>query len=184
MATSRWAQGCSLRFDFVARRPITVGFLTRPVECRQRPSPAPLLQEALYPRFRPMSTWPTTFHRYLHTGSLTVLTAPYSQIRKRPSWSAQWIPCPPSQASTTYSSITSPRPLKTMADPVARTASPYFDPSVKGPRSQQLSQGLAHSLLQDRKSELSRIFTTLRHLASLSTVFRTTRLSSSRPQES
>lgn len=43
--------------------------------------------------------------------------------------------------------------LRTMADPVARTASPYPDKSVKGPRSQQLQSGLAHSLLQDRKSE-------------------------------
>ncbi|ORY62657.1 phosphoenolpyruvate carboxykinase-domain-containing protein [Pseudomassariella vexata] len=38
-----------------------------------------------------------------------------------------------------------------MKDPVPRTASPYIDPSVKGPKSQQLSASLAHSLLQDRK---------------------------------
>lgn len=44
--------------------------------------------------------------------------------------------------------------IRTMADPVARTASPYPDKNVKGPRSsQQLHSAVAHSLLQDRKSE-------------------------------
>lgn len=44
--------------------------------------------------------------------------------------------------------------LRTMNDPVLRTASPYTDPSVKGPKSQQLSTGHSHSLLQHSKSKL------------------------------
>lgn len=43
--------------------------------------------------------------------------------------------------------------LRTMADPVVRTASPYTDPTVKGPKSQQLASGHSHSLLQQHKSE-------------------------------
>lgn len=39
-----------------------------------------------------------------------------------------------------------------MKDPVQRTASPYVDPSIKGPRSQQLS-AQTHSTLYDHKSE-------------------------------
>ncbi|KAI0420794.1 phosphoenolpyruvate carboxykinase [Xylaria grammica] len=35
-----------------------------------------------------------------------------------------------------------------MPDPVQRTASPYHDPAVKGPKSQQLSSGLSHSPLK------------------------------------
>lgn len=42
--------------------------------------------------------------------------------------------------------------LRTMKDPVQRTASPYVDPSIKGPRSQQLS-AQTHSTLYDHKSE-------------------------------
>lgn len=41
-----------------------------------------------------------------------------------------------------------------MKDPVARTASPYVDPTVKGPRSQQLHSGYS---AQARKSKSSRL---------------------------
>ncbi|KAH8163513.1 hypothetical protein CIB48_g4743 [Xylaria polymorpha] len=41
--------------------------------------------------------------------------------------------------------------LRTMPDPVLRTASPYHDPAVKGPKFQQLSSGLSRSPLKDDK---------------------------------
>jgi hypothetical protein len=42
--------------------------------------------------------------------------------------------------------------LRTMKDPVARTDSPYTDPSVKGPRSQLLTQGPASRTANSRSS--------------------------------
>jgi phosphoenolpyruvate carboxykinase (ATP) len=67
--------------------------------------------------------------------------------------SRKWIPRKPTLPSSTQLprplSTLAPKPpdleldrkhLRTMKDPVARTASPYTDPSVKGPRSQLLSR--------------------------------------------
>lgn len=42
--------------------------------------------------------------------------------------------------------------IRTMKDPVQGTSTPYSDPTVKGPKSQQLAAQLSHSLLQDYKS--------------------------------
>ncbi|KAI0877394.1 phosphoenolpyruvate carboxykinase [Hypoxylon argillaceum] len=49
------------------------------------------------------------------------------------------------------------RSLKTAPDPVQRTASPYHDPTVKGPKSQQLSSGLSRTPLQNDKSKAPQI---------------------------
>jgi len=46
------------------------------------------------------------------------------------------------------------RNIRTMPDPVQRSDTPYTDPAVKGPRSQQLTSGLSRSRLQDDKSKL------------------------------
>jgi hypothetical protein len=54
---------------------------------------------------------------------------------------------PASSSLSSHPLLSSGRPhridkhIRTMADPVARTASPYTDPTVKGPRSQQLHSG-------------------------------------------
>jgi hypothetical protein len=40
--------------------------------------------------------------------------------------------------------------LRTMKDPVARTASPYTDPTVKGPRSQQLHSGYSPQAVKSK----------------------------------
>jgi hypothetical protein len=44
--------------------------------------------------------------------------------------------------------------IRTMKDPVQRTASPYTDPTVKGPKSQQLAAQLSHSLIQDKSTSI------------------------------
>jgi len=56
--------------------------------------------------------------------------------------------------------------LRTMKEPVARTASPYTDPTVKGPRSQQLHSG---HLSQARKSTSPSSATAVLHSISLCT---------------
>jgi hypothetical protein len=86
------------------------------------------------------------------TSSL-VPSAPYYRIRHCPLPSvlisaASHTPRYPQQTLRTL------RNIRTMPDPVQRTASPYTDPAVKGPRSQQLTSGLARSRLQDDKSKL------------------------------
>jgi hypothetical protein len=138
-------QGHLLRFEFVPRRPIKVTSNHWPVVCRQRYSTAPQSRVFLYPRSQSSGTRAIRVQRYLKTHSVT---APYSPYRNHPYCAAKWI-----SSSTSRELILKSQPLRTMNDPVARTASPYVDPSVKGPKSQQLSSGLSRSLLQDRKSK-------------------------------
>lgn len=58
----------------------------------------------------------------------------------------------PSRAEASSRCTARPATTRTMKDPVARTASPYVDPTVKGPRSQQLHSGYS---AQARKSKSS-----------------------------
>lgn len=129
-----------LRFEFVGQRlPFTTS-LDGPVAWRHRPL-------ALYPRFRPMTSSPTRFLSSMHSFALS---SPSSR-RFLPCHILKW-------TATTDIQIQYPvcpsfsRQIRTMPDPVPRTASPYTNPSFKGPRSQQLSSGLPRSLLQDYKS--------------------------------
>lgn len=60
----------------------------------------------------------------------------------------------PSRAEASSRCTARPATTRTMKDPVARTASPYVDPTIKGPRSQQLHSGYS---AQARKSKSSRL---------------------------
>ena len=113
--------------------PITADSGHCPVACAREASSTPLEASFLYPRLAA-------------TCSLVIpkaANAPY-----RPCTTEVWI----YSSRTTRTYQTCSRHLRTMADPVQRTASPYTDPNVKGPKSQQLSVGLGRSLLQNNKS--------------------------------
>ncbi|KAH9886511.1 hypothetical protein F4778DRAFT_758107, partial [Xylariomycetidae sp. FL2044] len=99
----------------------------------------------IYPRSRSM----TSCLEHPRTTGFNSSTAPYTRIQASP-LTTEWIYYP-TLPSLSKSKLTISRSLRTMADPLPRTASPYTDPSVKGPKSQQLSSGLSHSLLQDTK---------------------------------
>ena len=158
-------QGWRLRFEFVPQRPISGCPPNQPVESRQTPLVAPRAVTFLYPRFRPstsrytISLPPSLPPRQLSSlNTFTTLRAPYSPTRVLPPCINEWNSAYYVLSSTRILSRYLPRTptlktIRTMADPVLRTASPYTDPSVKGPRSQQLSTGLGRSLLQEKKSE-------------------------------
>ena len=157
-------QGLQLRFDFVPQHPISVSVYNQPVECRQWPPVTPRAVTFLYPRFRPstnrntISPLPRQLSRLNPDTTRATLSAPYSSLRLLPSRTNEWNSANYAPSSSRILSRYLPhtralKTIRTMADPVLRTASPYTDPSVKGPRSQQLSTGHGHSLLQERKSE-------------------------------
>lgn len=137
-------QGPRLREIVVARGPITVSNYWQPVVFAQDTHAAPPGLPSLaflYPRPRP------TIRDSSHSTSYRLST---------PSL-AQYCPCTTDRWTrsciTTLSHQNISKSLRTMKDPVQRTASPYTDPSVKGPRSQQLFSH-THSLLHNHKSEL------------------------------
>ncbi len=154
-------QGWRLRFEFVPQHPISARIHPQPVECHEQTSLTPRTVTFLYPRFRPSTSNCTKSvpSRRLSQSNVhsTALTAPYSHIRICPSYTGEWN----SASYSTQSFSLYPRDfrdlktIRTMADPVLRTASPYIDPTVKGPKSQQLSSGHSRSLLQDHKSQLN-----------------------------
>ena len=168
-------QGWRLRFEFVPQRPISGFPPNQPVECRQTPRVTPRAVTFLYPRFRPSTSRYTISLPPRHLSSLntaTTLRAPYSPTRALAPCTSEWNSAPYVLSSSRILSrylpsyLPSTRTLKTirtMADPVLRTASPYTDPSVKGPRSQQLSTGQGRSLLQDKKSECKMSYRSRRH---------------------
>lgn len=105
---------------------------------------------SIYPRVRPMTSRPKSYLRSTCIAGVSS-TTPFNQIRYRYSpfvfgWNYPFS-CSNPLISRSSSS------LRTMNDPVVRTASPYTDPSVKGPKSQQLTNGHSHSLLQHSKSK-------------------------------
>lgn len=156
-STFPMVQGCRLRFEFVPQRPISTSTHHEPVECRQRTLRTPHGIAFLYPRFRPSTnrnSIPVPSKQLRQLSYHTTLPAPYSQLRITPYFTIQWN----FASHSTRNFSRHPRDfgilktIRTMPDPVPRTASPYVDPTVKGPRSQQLSSGQGHSLLQDHKS--------------------------------
>lgn len=104
-------------------------------------STRPTLLAFLYPRPRPM------IRDSSHSSSYRLSTPSLAQYC--PCTTDRWI----RSCITTLSHQNISKSLRTMKDPVQRTASPYTDPSVKGPRSQQLFSH-THSLLHNHKSEL------------------------------
>lgn len=151
-------QGWRLRFEFVPQHPINARTRHQPVAWRKEVPVAPRPVAFLYPRFRPSTgkiTISVLSEKLRQLSIHTTLSAPYSQFRFRPSRTTEW-------NSASYSTQNFNRypgdirrilkTIRTMAEPVLRTASPYTDPAVKGPKSQQLSSGLGRSLLQDNKS--------------------------------
>lgn len=151
-------QGWQLRFEFVPQHPINASSHYQPVACRQHAPAAPRAVAFLYPRFRPSfsrSTISVPFKKLRQRNFHTTLSAPYSQTRIPPACTREWNSASYStQKFTRYTSdIHDSKTIRTMADPVFRTASPYVDPTVKGPKSQQLSSGLGRSLLQHHKSQ-------------------------------
>ncbi|KAI0898966.1 hypothetical protein F4806DRAFT_320285 [Annulohypoxylon nitens] len=102
----------------------------------------------IYPRVHSMTSRPKSYLKLTCIAGVSSAT-PFNQTR---------YPYSPSVFGWNYSKsyqnhIVSRNlsTLRTMADPVLRTASPYTDPSVKGPKSQQLTNGHSHSLLQHSK---------------------------------
>lgn len=105
----------------------------------------------IYSRVRPMTSRPNSYLQSTCIAGVSSAT-PFNQIRYRTSpfvfgWNSAFSSYKPVESRNSST-------LRTMADPVLRTASPYTDPSVKGPKSQQLSTGHSHSLLQHSKSKL------------------------------
>ncbi|KAI1813851.1 phosphoenolpyruvate carboxykinase [Poronia punctata] len=109
----------------------------------------------IYPRARSM-TRPRRYLNYIHSADNSSY-APYYRFRNCPLLSvltsaAGQRPQNPSQTSDSSSTIPqTPRYIRTMVSPVQRTASPYHDPSVKGPKSQQLTSGPSRSRPEDDK---------------------------------
>ncbi|KAI6082232.1 phosphoenolpyruvate carboxykinase-domain-containing protein [Hypoxylon rubiginosum] len=102
----------------------------------------------IYSRVRPMTSRPNSYLQSTCIAGVSSAT-PFNQIRYRTSpfvfgWNSAFSSYKPVESRNSST-------LRTMADPVLRTASPYTDPSVKGPKSQQLSTGHSHSLLQHSK---------------------------------
>ncbi|KAJ8125289.1 hypothetical protein O1611_g8351 [Lasiodiplodia mahajangana] len=98
----------------------------------------------IYPRARPTARSARSL-RYIHSADNSSYS-PYYRLRSSPFPSVlSSAACRPLQTTTIS------RSLRTMPDPVQRTDSPYHDPAVKGPRSQQLSSGLSRSPLQNDK---------------------------------
>lgn len=100
----------------------------------------------IYPRVR-CTARPDRYLINIHSADISSYS-PYYRLRSAPFPSVSI-----SAASRALHTTTMSRSLRTMPDPVQRTASPYHDPTVKGPKSQQLSSGLSHSLLQTNKSK-------------------------------
>jgi hypothetical protein len=106
----------------------------------------------IYPRVRSLAT----AGRYLYSIQYSIQTAdissyaPYYRPRNPPLPSVLSSAANrPSQTSVQIPAIS--KSLRTMPDPVQRTASPYHDPAVKGPKSQQLSHGPSRSHPKDDK---------------------------------
>ncbi|KAI0909521.1 hypothetical protein F4823DRAFT_425004 [Ustulina deusta] len=98
----------------------------------------------IYPRVRAMVR-PGYHPSTIHSADISSY-APYYRARNSPLRSVL-----SSAANRRPQTTTISRSLRTMPDPVQRTASPYYDPAVKGPKSQQLSSGLSHSTPQNDK---------------------------------
>ncbi|KAI1364123.1 phosphoenolpyruvate carboxykinase [Xylaria arbuscula] len=123
--------------------------MSRNVVTRSTGTRLPLLVP-IYPRVRASLRPGCCYLNYIHAADISSY-APY----------APYYPTPSCPYLSVLSSAANRRPqtfaptaaisrsLRTMPDPVQRTASPYHDPTVKGPKSQQLSTGLSRSLLKD-----------------------------------
>ncbi|KAI1371054.1 hypothetical protein F4677DRAFT_321624 [Hypoxylon crocopeplum] len=102
----------------------------------------------IYPRVRSMTSRPKFYLKFTCIAGPSS-TTPFNQSRYRYSPFILGWNCPFSFYKRI--ALRNLSTLRTMADPVFRTASPYTDPAVKGPKSQQLSTGHSHSLLQHSK---------------------------------
>jgi hypothetical protein len=106
----------------------------------------------IYPRAR-FVTRQCRYQNHIHCADISSYD-PFYRIRYFPLPSV--LTSAASRRPQTATQITTiSRSLRTMPDPVQRSASPYTDPTVKGPRSQQLTSGLSRSRLQDDKSKSS-----------------------------
>lgn len=163
-----------LRFDFVTEYPITVkdrpqtSGMSRIVVTNSTSALVPHLGPLLvpiYPRVRSLATAGHSLYSIqysihpIHSVQAADISsyAPYYCPRHSP------LPSVLSSAANRPSQTRAQLPaisksLRTMPDPVQRTASPYHDPAVKGPKSQQLSHGLSRLHPKDDKSSFIRSF--------------------------
>lgn len=120
----------------------------------------------IYPRLQALS------HRGSSAGitrpqfqPVTVLDSPKTGSNPHPRWTRHFHKRPTSQTTLSYLEPSSPysdspvcpihtRTMAPSQDPVARTASPYTDPKVQGPRAQILSSGIQSDL---RKSTFTHL---------------------------